>query len=205
LKTWVVASLSTLATNAIAGTLTSPAAGGGIASLAIASVAGAPPGDSGFPDSIALTWTSAEADEVLFGATATWQPSRLAATLANAAAKKEFPQATSVPNALAAALSCKQLGQNLAGDALDIPILNCNAACLASRCEEALETMWARARNASLGRVPLHIAASGSATIDESAHPVGFVGSWVGDVSLGADAIRVSGAATGMSPGAEPR
>jgi hypothetical protein len=205
LQTWIDGGLASLATNAIAGTLTSPGGDLGTASLAVTQVAGASPADSGFPDRVELTWTSAEADHVLFGATATWQPSRLGATLAYAAAKKEFPAATSVPNALAEALSCKQMGQALAADVSDALALNCDAACLASRCEEALEAMWARARNASTGRAALHIAATGSAKVDDDAHPVGFAGSWVGDVSLGASAIRVGGAARGVSPGAEPR
>lgn len=205
LNAWVTAGLSTLATNAVAGTLTSPGAGAGTATFAVTQVAGAAPKDSGFPDSIPLTWTSAAGDEVLFGGAATWQPSRLAATLASAAAADEFPSATSASNALSLALSCEQIGKTLAGDAAAIPALNCDAACLSSRCEDALDVMWTRAKNAVTGKAALHIAASGHAAIDESAHPVGFVGTWVGDVSLGAAAIRVSGPAKSATPGAEPR
>jgi hypothetical protein len=142
---------------------------------------------------------------VLLGGSATWQPSRLVATLVNQAAKKEIPAASSVAGALATALSCEQIGRTLADGAIDIPFLNCDAACMSSRCEEALDTMWARARNAAVGKAAVHFAASGSATIDDTAHPVGFTGSWLGDVSLGADAIRVSGTANGESPDAEPR
>lgn len=205
LKRWVRTGLTSLSTSAFAGTLTSAKEAMGSASLAVTEVAGAAPADSGFPGVLALTWTSTPGDKVLFGGSATWQPSRLIGTVVNQAAKKEIASATSVSDALAKSLSCEQIGRTLADAAIDLPFLNCDAACMSSRCEEALDTMWGRARNAAVGKAAVHFAASGNATVDDTAHPVGFTGSWLGDVSLGADAIRVGGTAKGESPDAEPR
>ena len=205
LTRWIVAGLPSLTTSFVSGTLTSPAMGAGTASLAVGSVGGVAPSSVGFSGTVGLTWTSAASDQVLFGATAAWQPSYLAATLAEAVATKEVTSASSVPEALAKTISCTNIGAALARDASDVPFLSCDSSCITERCQDALTAMWKLARGAATGRAAVHVTASGGATIDDTAHPVGFTGSWVGDASLGAGATGLTGSAKGAAAAAEPR
>ncbi|HEX4339628.1 MAG TPA: hypothetical protein VH062_27160 [Polyangiaceae bacterium] len=200
LTRWLATGLPALTKAAISGTLTSAQLSLGAASLAVTSVGGATPADAGFSTTVPLTWSSAAADQVLFGASAVWQPSHVAGALAALAAAREVRASTGVVDALSKTLSCADIGSALARDAADVPFLSCDAACLASRCETALTAMWKKALATAATRVALHVAASGSASIDDSAHPVGFSGSWVGDVSLGGVATQVTGSANGQSP-----
>jgi hypothetical protein len=199
---WVTAGLSTLASAAVTGTLTSPAVPLGTATLSVDTVGGDGPSTSGFPSLLALTWGSAPSDQLLFGATGWWQPSKLAATLAESAAKKEVSSATSVSSALSRLLSCKDVGVSLADNDVQV---SCDADCMTSRCEDALDAMWNRAAGTALTRALVHVTASGSANIDDNARPVGFSGSWVGDASLGGVATRVSGAASSSTKPAGTR
>ncbi|HEX3593822.1 MAG TPA: hypothetical protein VHU80_01935 [Polyangiaceae bacterium] len=205
LTRWIAAGLPALSEAAIRGTLTSPAVGTGTGVLTVTSVGGATPSDTGISSVVGLTWTSAAADQVLFGATASWQPSYLAAALAANAAAKEVTAATSVSDALSKTLTCKDIGTELGRDAADVPFLSCDTSCLASRCESALGAMWKKAQAAAIGHAAVHIAASGSASIDDSAHPVGFMGTWVGDASLGGAATHLTGSANGGPAAAKPR
>jgi hypothetical protein len=202
---WIVAGLPALAKAAISGTLSSPALGAGTASLAVTSIGGATPSDAGFSTVVGLTWTSAAGDQVLFGGTAFWQPSHLAAALAETAATKEITGVTSVPTALGKVISCKDIGTALARDAGDVPFLSCDASCLSSRCETALGAMWQKAEAAVAARAAVHIAASGSATVDDTAHPLDFSGTWVGDASLGTGATHLTGGAKGETPSTTAR
>jgi hypothetical protein len=206
LTRWIVDGRKALAKQAVSGTLTSPDTGMGKASFAVTSIAGAAPSDVGFPSTLSLTWTSAPADQVLFGGSASWQPSRLAAVVAQGAATREVDSAGSVPEALATVISCADIASALAHEAAEVPFLSCDADCLSSRCESALASMWNKARNAVLGRATVHVAASGTATVvDDTAHPTGFSGSWVGDGDFGSGTTTLRGSANGADSSGEPR
>jgi hypothetical protein len=205
LTRWIVAGRAALAKQAVSGTLTSPDKGSGTASFAVTSIVGAAPSDVGFPSAIPLTWTSAASDQVLFGATASWQPSRLAAAVALAAAVKEVKAASTVPDALASVVSCDDIGDALAHDAAEVPLLSCDSDCLSTRCRSALTSMWKKARDAVVTRAAVHIAASGTASIDDTAHPTGFTGSWVGDGSFGSGTTSLGGSANGASASQTPQ
>jgi len=202
---WIVDGRKALAKETVSGTLTSPDTGMGTASFAVTSVAGTAPSDVGFPSSLQLTWTSAPSDQVLFGAAASWQPSRLAAVVAQAAATKELHSASNVPEALADVISCDGIAVAISRDADDVPFLSCDAICLSSRCESALASMWKKARDAVLTRSPVHIAASGTATVDDTAHATGFTGTWVGDGAFGSGTTTLGGSANGAASSDPPR
>lgn len=205
LTRWITSARTTLAKQMLTGTLTSPDSGTGTATLAVTSVGGASPADVGFPSSISMTWTSAPSDQVLFGGSGSWQPSRLAAALAQATATKEVPSASSVPDALASVLSCDDVAAAIAQDAAEALILACDASCLSSRCESALTSMWTKARNAVVTRGAVHIAVSGTASIDDTAHPTGVSGSWVGDGSFGSGSTGLTGSAGGATAAPAPQ
>ncbi len=205
LPRWITGARTTLSKQMLTGTLTSPDSGSGAATLAVTSIGGASPGDVGFPSSMSMTWTSAPSDQVLFGGSGSWQPSRLAAAIAQATATKEVPSASSVPAALANVLSCDDVAAAIAQDAAEVLILACDAACLSSRCESALTSMWAKARDAVVTRGAVHIAVSGAASIDDTAHPNGVSGSWVGDASFGSGSTGLTGSVGGATAAPAPQ
>jgi hypothetical protein len=65
--------------------------------------------------------------------------------------------------------------------------------------------MWKKARDAVLARATVHIAASGTATVDDTAHPTGFSGTWVGDGAFGAGTTTLGGSANGSASSDPPR
>jgi hypothetical protein len=205
LRTWLTGALVPLSTGAISGTLISPPIAVGTASLTVDDLGGVDPVTAGFPGVVALSWAPAANDQLLFGGSAWWKPSRLAAGLAFGQAKKQVRSADDVPSALSARISCGDVGALVAGDAPPSLFLDCNEACMASRCEQALEAMWTRAQQAAQDPVLVHLSATGSARIDDDARPTSFSGTWVGDASLGADVTRVTGPATGGDASASPR
>jgi hypothetical protein len=205
LTRWIVGGRKGLSTQVVSGTLTSPDSGSGTASFAVTSIASAAPSDVGFPSTLSLTWTSAPSDQVLFGATASWEPSRLAAVVAQAAATQEVDSASDVADALASVISCDGIAAALAHDAAEVPFLSCDADCLSSRCESALASMWKKARDAVLTRATVHIAATGTAVVDDTAHPTGFSGTWVGDGSFGSGTTTLGGSANGAASSDPPR
>jgi hypothetical protein len=197
IQQWVDRALTSLATSAISGTLTSPDTPTGDATLVVKSVGGLAAADAGFDATVPVSWTSASDDRVLFGGAATFRPSELATALALRAARADFPGAKSAAAALSASISCSDVASGLAGKGGGLAYVGCDATCAASRCEQALGAMWERARRAFTDAGSLDIAASGSAVLDDQATPVGFRGTWVGATRSGVLSARLGGSATG--------
>jgi hypothetical protein len=195
-----------------AGALVSAGKYPGGAVVELATVAGAPAKYAGFSltNSDDTSWKAQPGDAVLLGTRLSFQPSRLLTALAEQAAIAEWPPAEGMPQALASALSCQQIAVALVAPGADPTTIypGCDVACVRALCEDALATIWQRARDASLsnpiGFSWVDITAAGDASVDELAHPTGFSGSWVGSLNVaaasGSIVVPLGGPALGFSP-----
>jgi hypothetical protein len=71
-------------------------------------------------------------------------------------------------------------------------------------CEQALDILWTRARNASaavLNRALLELSATTNVELDEQARPVGVQGTWVGTVEVRDTTVSLGGTTTGATTG----
>ena len=137
-------------------------------------------------------------DQVLFGGEPNWPLSRLAAALALEPARARMSGATTVPDALASALSCTDVANLLAPDASNaLAYGDCDTACMKKLCENALVFMWARAAYTPEDPTLVDFAATASATVNDDAKPSSFVGRWVGSLRVGATTDKMGGTATG--------
>ena len=153
---------------------------------------GALAGDkTGAPQDYVMTVGVAPNDELHLGGALFMLPSRyIGATVAEAALASSM-NAETVKDALAKLVGCGDLGL--------VGAPSCNAECVESLCEGALETLWQRARDASAtgntsAVIPLK--ASGQALFDNDAVLTGFDGSWLGHVQCASVVAKVSGKAT---------
>jgi hypothetical protein len=194
--------LPKLAAHGIAGTLTSRL-GAGLASFEVTGFGGLSPSDvgttafGGLSNTIGVTWMSAPGDQVLFGGEPNWPLSRVAASMALEPARALVPDAPTVPDALAGALSCADVATLLTPDASTAAAYpGCSTSCTKKLCEGALVSMWTRA-SAPGGPTLVDFAAAASATVTDDARPSTFRGSWVGSLRVGTTTDKMGGPATG--------
>jgi hypothetical protein len=192
-----------LADKGISGTLTSYL-GVGFASFEVSSFGGLNPSDigptpsGGLSYAIGVTWTSAPGDQVLFGGEPKWPLARTAAAMALEPARARIPDALTVPDALASAVSCADLGTLLTADSTTaVAYSDCAAACMQKLCEGALGLMWTRATYTPEDPTLVDLAATASATVGDDAKPSAFRGTWVGSLRVGATTDKIGGPATG--------
>lgn len=202
-STWISTALQTLSSSALTATLTSRA-GAGFGMFELSQFGGFDPSEIGLSmlgsstSSVAVTWTAATGDQVLFGGTPKWPLSRLAGSLALGPAQESIKGASTVPQALSSALPCTDVGALLApGGTNGIAYPGCDAGCVTRLCQGALGLMWTRAAYTPEDPTLVDFAATASATISDDAHPSSFVGAWVGSVRVGDKVTKLSGAATG--------
>lgn len=201
---WIREGLSALSgPEALEGTLASAGKLGGQALLELGAVAGLVPEDAGFSASNAhLSWTAEPGDSVLLGGTLFWLPSAFFTAAAEPVARSATGR-TSMADALATALDCARLGEDLAASTAAAQVPACDAACFSSACAASLEALWDRARAASATNAEvgsLEVAVAGVAAIDDEARPTGFSGSWVGTLGVGYARLAVGGSAMAESP-----
>jgi hypothetical protein len=174
------------------GSLVSAGKYSGGAVIELTTVAGIAAEEAGFSktNSENTSWKAEPGDTVLLGTKLGFQPSRLLTALAEPAALAEVPTATSLPQALANTLSCKEIALALVAPGPNPTEIyaGCNVACVRALCEDALVALWQRARDVSLaqpiGSSWVDVTAAGDATVDDMARPTGFSGSWVGSLSI---------------------
>jgi hypothetical protein len=163
------------------------------------------PKDVGFPAALTdgVSLTASPDDHVVFGATTpSFQPAKNAAALALSSALTEFPDAKSVPDALATLVGCVNVGTILAG-AGSIGYGTCGASCLAQRCDDALAAMWANATTTG-DTATLEISGSAAVTsLGDVATPLSLDGTWVGTMQVGTSSTHVGGAVA-STPAAAP-
>lgn len=190
---YVVGGLPATGSPLISGTLsaTSPTAG----TVTITDVAGLSPVTAGFGASFPVS-LGAESDRVLFGGTASWQPSTFAAARAVAPALLEVSGASSVPDALSHWAQCGTVATTLVDASTGFAYGTCDAPCVQSECSQALTAMWAKAATADAAPVSMDVAQSGRATlIDDTAHPLRVEGSWVGTTTVSGAPVSLTGSA----------
>lgn len=198
---WLTAGLLALdAPNALVGYL-SPK--GNAASFTLSTVGTATPSSAGFPGFFEATWSGDSNDTLLFGMDLNWEPSRLVTTLAVAPALSEFPQATSIENALSLSVGCAQVGQVLLASGVspgNIAFASCDESCTVSLCSNAVAAAWGKAQLSSGAEVAtLSITASGTARVGDEAQATQLDGTWLGELRTGADTAQVSGALSATS------
>jgi hypothetical protein len=200
---WITDGLKALSDSPLVGRLSTNSSA--TPALSFSKVGGFAPKDVGFPATLTdgVSLTASPDDHVVFGATTPkFEPGTVAAALALSAAQKEFPDAKSVPEALATLVGCDSVGAILVGTA-STGYGTCNAVCLAQRCNDALTTMW---KNATTGGDSATLEVSGSAAVtslSDSAAPLALDGTWVGTMRVGTSSTHVGGAVA-SAPAAAP-
>jgi hypothetical protein len=152
--------------------------------------------DAGLPPEHLMSWTAEPGDVLRLVGDLFWIPSRFVGAAAWQGASAELPGAGSMGEALAEAAQCQALGAALGG------YPGCDAACLGDLCAAALGERWQMALDASAlaGLVGgIAVSASGAATVDEDASPIGWSAAWLGVLSDGeGDPVTVQGEASAV-------
>jgi len=193
---WLTAGLAALnAPNALVGKL-SPL--GSAATFTPSSIGGAAAEDAGFPGFFPAKWSADSNDTVLLGMELNWEVARLVTALALGPARLEFPQATSVEQALALSVGCTQVGQVLLASRPTpglTAFADCDESCLVHACESAVAAAWTRAKvgpDATIAR--LAVTATAAAQVGDDARATGLSGTWLGELQTDTGTAPVSGA-----------
>jgi hypothetical protein len=154
------------------------------------------PALAGVAPKSAFTWTAQPDDSLLLGGALVWEPSRFAGAAALAPALQAFPDASTVPGALAEAAACHDLAKAMGSFGA------CDLGCVEKLCGAALEARWDMALGASMkvglpGKVTIN--ASAAATVGDTAEPTAVSGHWYGKIGDGLAEASVSGAVSGVS------
>ena len=152
-------------------------------------LAGFPALDAAFPESVPASYRSEPGDQVLLGVPRfAWQPWGLftAATLANASdSDGEDANPVRLADMLATSINCPGLSRELQVRALTA-MESCEPACLESICRQAVRLLLDRGVAALEERsFYLDLSATATATVDTTARPTSFLGSWVGTLEAG--------------------
>jgi hypothetical protein len=173
------------------------------AKLQLSSVAGLPAASAGFADSAQVAWSASADDTVALGTDLYFVRSRLAATLAEAAALDDFAGAEDAPAALAAALDCSAFGAALAQAGSDNQLAygSCDGECLAALCQNGLGALWHRGEDTE-GLTPtrLSLTATGKAYVGDAAEVAGLTGSWIGKLDGDGTDIATGGELAASAP-----
>jgi hypothetical protein len=136
-------------------------------------------------------------DRLVWSTKLTWSEGALLGCLAADSASHVFPMATTVPRALDLTIDCAGIGTTLAGEgdsSGNAPVL-CGAACIATLCQQALESMWTRGLLAASGDSPatMTVSAAGTLRVNAQAEPETTSGTWVGLLTTPITSVSVSG------------
>ena len=147
--------------------------------------------DAAVPNEYVMSFAVDPDDSVHLGGTLFLMPSRYLGAAITSAALAQNPDKKLVSEVLGQIVQCDKLA--LTGFA------ECNNECITKLCKAGLELEWQQALDASVNaslkaQIPLN--ASGAATFGDSAALTGFTGTWLGQLSSGKIAVKVSGPAT---------
>jgi hypothetical protein len=172
---------------------------GSSARFELLSAGGVDAASSGFLGTSTWTTFADPGDTLVMGGTLRFQATRWVSALADAPASVEYPEAMTAAEALALAASCEDLGAELAtlGDGQIYP--DCAMSCAVNLCESALVKVWTRTQNAGTELSRLSVAVTGTAHVDDEAHPISLDGSWLGTLGDGY-ASAIGGDAAGSLP-----
>jgi hypothetical protein len=196
--------------NALSGVLQVPASPAP-PTLELIRIAGLSATDAGFRALNPVAVSTKAGDTILIGANQAassdlrlpWSPSRLLAGLAAVAARAQYPDADTLPAALAERLSCRRIAGELAANGAQSGVLfaGCDAGCGEALCSAALGALWSRIETALPATSSLSLSAVAEARIDSSARPLGFTGTWLGKLTAAGSVTSVGGAVSGGTPG----
>lgn len=145
--------------------------------------------DAGMPGMHLASLSLDVGDVMHLGGSLFWLPSRYMGAVLTQKTLQNAPEATTMADVLSTLAACDVLGQTLGG------FDTCDATCFASLCHEALADRWANAIDASaysgsLGTI--NVAAAVSTSVDNTAVPTSFQGSWLGSISDGNLVAKIS-------------
>lgn len=143
-----------------------------------------------------VTLSADPGDTIHLGGSVFLLPSRF---LANAAEAASTTSAGTDPiEGLQKAIACDDLATAVLS--WGEPLKTCGGVCLALACNDAIESMWMRSREQSVGTFSaagLSFTISADALVDSEADIVEFDGTWAGELSEGTEAISVKGTVQG--------
>jgi hypothetical protein len=158
------------------------------ADLLLDSVVDIPAAEAGFVSPADVSWSAGPDDTIVLSTHLYFFSSTLLTRLAEPDVLDAYPDADSVGAALATALDCSALGNELAsaGNDPQLAFSGCDADCLTALCRSALDTVWQRARQATAAApVQIDVAATGKGWVGDSAELAGMKGNWVGQLLSG--------------------
>jgi hypothetical protein len=172
---------------------------GSSARFELQSAGGVDASSSGFLGTSTWTTFADPGDTLVMGGTLRFQATRWVTALADGPASAEYPDVKTAAEALALIANCEDLGAELAMLGGGEVVAGCPTACAINLCESALLAVWTRTQNAGTELSRLSVAVTGSADVDDEAHPISLDGSWLG--TLGDNyASAIGGEAQGTLP-----
>jgi len=173
------------------------------AQLELQTVSGLNAARAGFTDAAQVSWAASADDTVVLSADLYFVRTQLAAALAENASHAQVPTVDDAPGALAQLLDCDGLAAALtaAGANAQLAYSDCDDACVARLCEQALLTLWHRGADAE-GLTPtrLSLTASGKAYVGDNAEVAGLDGTWLGALSTNGAESKTGGPLTAATP-----
>ena len=155
------------------------------AHLSLFKAAGLEPKRVGFASPTLVSWSASPDDSVTMGTDVYVVASMFATALGEASAVADSGKATTAAEALDEAVDCASLAATLvaAGNQPDLAYTTCDAACLETFCQKALQVIWLRGSGATgLDPARLIVTATGHAHVGDSAEIAGMSGSWLGEL-----------------------
>jgi len=137
----------------------------------------------GAPASVPFSWSATADDVLVMSGTLPVSTTRLAGAFMSAALTAELGQPITMPQAIASAADCPQIGTIVAQSG----VVGCDAACLEAACEAAVLKRWdvglsiGDSSDGSQGY--LEISIGGQAEVSAALSPTSFSGSWLGKIS----------------------
>ncbi len=188
LQAWLLASIADQPSEFVA-TLKALPSVPGSATLSPVRLGSVSAQDAGMPGTHIAKLSLDVGDVMHLGGSLYWLPSRYMGAAVTQKTLQSVPEAATMADVLSTLAACDILGQTLGG------FDTCDATCLTGLCHEALADRWndavdASAYSGSIGHI--NIAAAVSTSVDNTAVPTAFQGSWLGSISDGNLVAKIS-------------
>ena len=197
-KTWLADSRQAFNANQpllLEGTIEPGGAGQPSAHLDLLKAAGLDPKRAGFASPSLVSWSANPDDSVTIGTDVYVVASQFATALAEVSAVADSSSAETAVEALDEAVDCSAVATLLvsAGVEGSLAYGACDADCLESTCQQALNLIWLRGSGATgLAPARLIVTATGNAHVGDAAEVAGMGGSWLGELG-GPDGTQSTG------------
>jgi hypothetical protein len=156
-----------------------------------------------------FSWSANADDTVHLAGSISLAARTYAVNEANADAASAVAGATDVPSAIASEIDCAGLAASLVGTS--DAYVGCGAACVATLCAQAIGATWSTAVLATTsptapgnGTLQISLTLGAPAQVGDTAEPVYFEGSWLGQVTETPSGVpapfSIGGTVTGLAP-----